>query len=140
MSSQDLENVKIRTLEDVYKFDSIVLWGAGFAYEDTIALIGREKIDAVFDNNREKWGKIICGFQVKSPETDLKNYITKETAIVISTNGYQYEIASDLVKNRGMDERQIFCNSNKIVEKWRYKPGKIRENLERVQEIGRAHV
>lgn len=135
MDSWDLKNVEVRTIEDLYKFDSIVLWGAGFAYEDTVALIGREKINAVFDNDERKWGKTICGFLVKSPETDLKNYVTKETAIVISTNGYQYEIASDLVKNKGIDERQIFCNSNKIVEKWRYRPEMILGNLERIKNV-----
>ncbi|MBD5545746.1 MAG: FkbM family methyltransferase [Lachnospiraceae bacterium] len=135
MDSKSLEKMKVRTLEDVYNFSSIVLWGAGFAYEDTIELIGRGKITAVFDNDQEKWGKTICGFPIKSPVTDLEEYVTRDTAVIISTNGYQYEIATDLVKNKGIKENQIFCNSNKIVEKWRYCPEIIQKHDARIQKV-----
>lgn len=135
MGSEELNHVTVRTLEDLNSFGSIVLWGAGFAYEDTVALLGREQIAAVFDNDKQKWGKTICGFQVKSPETDLGKFITEKTAVMISTNGYQYEIAEGLVKERGICENQIFCNSNKIVEEWRYRPELILGNLGRVQEV-----
>ncbi len=135
MDRKDLENVKVRTLEDLYKFDSIVLWGAGFACEDTIELIGREKIAAVFDNDPAKQGNTIYGFSVKSPAVDLKRYIAQDTAVVISTNGYQYEIAEDLVTNKKIPENRIFCNSNKIVEKWRYRPEIILEHMEQIQKV-----
>lgn len=135
MCFQGLENIEVRRLEDIYKFSSIVLWGAGFAYEDTVVLIGRENITAVFDNNPEKWGRDICGFQIKSPKEDLKNCITEDTAVIISTNGYQYEIAVDLIKNKGIRKKQIFCNSNKIVEKWRYRPEIILGHLEQIKKV-----
>ena len=133
MESKSLENVAVRTLEDINKFSSVVLWGAGFTYEDTIGLV--EEIAAVFDNDREKWGKTICGFEIKSPETDLKKYITSDTAVIISTHGYQYEIAEDLVINKGLNEKQIFCCSSKSGEKWRYRPDIILDHMEQIQKV-----
>lgn len=135
MDCNVLKNMYIRTFQDIDKFSEIVLWGAGFAFEDTIDLLGRDKIVAVFDNNHEKWGKTIFGFQIKSPDKELEKYVTDKTAFIISTNGYQYEIAEDLIKNRGISQRQIFCNSNKTVEKWRYRPNVILENMTRIRKV-----
>lgn len=133
MESKSLQNVKVRTLEDINNFSKVVLWGAGFQCEDTIGLV--EKIAAIFDNDRAKWGKNICGFAIKSPETDLKEYITSDTAVIISTHGYQYEIAEDLVTNKGIEERQIFCCSSKTSEQWRYRPDIILKQIEEIQKV-----
>ena len=133
MESKSLQNVKVRTLEDINSFARVVLWGAGFQCEDTVGLV--EKVSAIFDNDRAKWGKNIRGIVVRSPETDLKEYITSDTAVIISTHGYQYEIAEDLIANKGIEERQIFCCSSKTGEQWRYRPDIILKHTEKIQKV-----
>jgi FkbM family methyltransferase len=128
-------NVTIRTKEDIFSFENIVLWGAGFALGDCIESIGREKVDAIFDNDRNKWGTVICGFQIKSPETDIEKYIHQNTAVVISTNGYEYEIAKDLIETKGLKEIQLFSNTNCVVEEFRYQPEIIEDHIEEILKI-----
>lgn len=128
-------DVTIRTKEDIYSFENIVLWGAGFAIEDCIESIGRDKVSAVFDNDKNKWGKTICGFLIKSPETDMEKYINGNTAVVISTNGYEYEIAKGLIETWGLNEAQLFSNTNCVVEEFRYLPEIIEANSEKIIEL-----
>lgn len=140
MENKEMKNEKeldvaVRTKKDIYQFSSIVLWGAGFAFEDCVDSIGREHIKAVFDNDESKWGKEIAGFEIKSPKTDFEQYVDEETAIVISTNGYESEIATGLIKEKGVQERQLFSNSNSVVETYRYKPETILQNMERIYKV-----
>jgi FkbM family methyltransferase len=135
MKSSEKLNVRIRTKEDIFSFENIVLWGAGFALEDCIESIGRENIDAVFDNDRSKWGTVICGFEIKSSETDIEKYIHQNTAVLISTNGYEYEIAKDLMETKGLKEIQLFSNSNCVVEEFRYLPETIDHHVDEILKI-----
>lgn len=129
-------DVNVRTKKDIYAYPSVVLWGAGFAYEDCITSIGKEHIKAVFDNDSTKWGKVIGGFEIKSPVTDWGCYVDNNTAIVISTNGYVYEIAENIVeKHPEVNKAQLFSNSNNVVEQFRYKPEAIAQNLDKIMRI-----
>lgn len=124
-------NVEVRYKENIYKFDNIILWGAGGAFPETVKSIGRDYISAVFDNDKNKWGEEICGFTIHSPVTELREFINQSTAIVISTNGYVSEIAKDLIK-KGFQEKQLFSNTNAFVEEYRYLPEKIDANFDRI--------
>ena len=126
-------NMNIRTIETIRKYKKIVLWGAGFACEDTVKLFGSSNIVAIFDNDEKKWGMTVGGVRVKSPK-EIKQFVTNETAVVISTNGYEYEIASELT-NRGISRQQLFCNSNKITEKWRYRPDIINASVDKIEKV-----
>ena len=129
------KNIKQRSLEDIKSFDYLVLWGAGFAFEATVELLDKANVKYAFDSNPSKWGKTVSGIEIRSPYEDFKKLELDKTAFMISTNGYQYEIASMLVDTWGVKKGNIFCNSNEITEKWRYRPEWIYENLDTISDV-----
>ena len=133
MRTSEALQVKIRQKEDIYKFPKIILWGAGFALEDCINSIGRDKISAVFDNDPQKWNKTIQGFEVRAPK-ELNQYYDEHTAVVISANGYEYEIGKALTE-KGVRAESLFGNSNQVVENYRYLPGVIDENYDNILQV-----
>lgn len=128
------ENIRRRTRQDILSYDKIVLWGAGFACPAAIDCIGAERISAVFDNDSRKWGSRVSGVPVLSPGLELEQYKKDNCAFVISTNGYEYEIARELTDKWGIGEDVLFCNTNKTLEECRYRPDLIEENW------GQGHV
>ena len=134
MEKFEIEGLKVRTLDDIFAFDNIVLWGVGFAFKDCLEFIGHDKVDAVFDNNSKKWGLDIEGFIIKRPDTDLRKYITEKTAVIISANGYQYEIAVDLI-GRGLNEEQLFTNTNLVMEEDRYDVESILNHVDEIMYV-----
>ncbi len=133
--SMSIQEIAVRQKKDIFSFDKIVLWGAGFQCKDTVEWIGKENIAALFDNNREKWGNKIQGLEVQSPKYEFSKYVDKDTAIIVSSNAYEYEIASELVEKYGVKPAQLFCNSNAVMEKYRFLPQKIKEHWMQIEKI-----
>ncbi len=129
------ENVRRRTRQDILSYDKIVLWGAGFACPAAIDCIGAERISAVFDNDSRKWGSRVSGVPVLSPGPELEQYKKDNCAFVISTNGYEYEIARELINKWGIKEDALFCNTNKTLEECRYRPDMIEANWDRIMKV-----
>ena len=129
------EDIKVRTLADLRSYKKIILWGAGFAFDATVDLIGRDNIIAVFDSNKEKWGKTIYGFEIQNPSESLNKIYDDDTAIMISTNGYQYEIANMLVDDWRINRKSIYCNSNYITEEYRYLPELIMASQDKIEKV-----
>ncbi|MGP1599332.1 FkbM family methyltransferase [Peptoanaerobacter stomatis] len=133
MKTSEKLKIKIRQKKDIYKYKKIILWGAGFALDDCIDSIGKDKISAVFDNDPEKWNKNIMGFEIQESKY-LNKYYDEDTAVVISTNGYEYEIAKYLIEN-GVLKNSLFGNSNQVVENYRYLPSIIDDNYDNIMQV-----
>ena len=132
------EDLRPRYLKDILAFPKIILWGAGFACDATIDLIGRDRIDGLFDSDPSKTGKVISGIEIEAPQDGFEKIYDGNTAVVISTNGFQYEIAEMLINKWNVKSGHIFCNSNSITEEWRYLPDEIfgaRDKISQVYEM-----
>lgn len=128
-----ISGMKKRTKEDILAYEKIVLWGAGYACPATIECLGAERINGVFDNDSEKWGKQIKGIPVLSPDEEIARFV-EDSAFVISANGYEYEIAQGII-GRGISPDRIFCATNKITEECRYRPDIIEEHWDQINDV-----
>lgn len=132
----NLFSTKIVTMEDIKNYKKIVLWGAGFASGYPIEYFGTSNIYALFDNDSTKWGKNINGLVVESPD-EARKKIDTDTAVIVSTAGYVYEIATSIIDAGIATKDQLFCSSGAIYEKWRFIPETItnaRKEIEWVYE------
>ncbi len=120
-----------RTKADIIKHEKLFLWGAGFACTMTVNCFGKEKVNGIFDNDERKWGEKLCGIDIISPQK-LEEYKNDDYVIVISTNGYEYEIAEGIKEKWNVPQDRIYCNSNDILEECRYLPRIIEENMDRI--------
>lgn len=127
-------DVVIREKECIMNGRKIILWGAGFNCVDTIQGIGKDNIEALFDNDSSKWGKEIMGITIRNPK-ELGEIMEKDTPIVISTSSHMYEIARELIDNRKVREEQLYANTKDILEKNRFKTDVIQMNANRIKNV-----
>lgn len=131
---KNLLYTKSRTLEDINKYNNIFFWGAGYACPGAIECFDKNKIIGVFDNDESKWGQIINGIEVLSPQTYDFGRI-KDYAVVISTASYEYEIACELKQKHIATEHNLFCSTNRILENSRYVPRLIEEHMDDIVKV-----
>lgn len=131
---RNLIYTKSRFFEDINKYENIIFWGAGYACPAAIDCFDKNKIIGVFDNDERKWGKQINGIEVLSPKefdfSEIEDY-----AVVISTAGYEYEIACELRQKHIATDDNLFCSTNKILEESRYVPGLIEEHMDDIVKV-----
>lgn len=123
-----------RTINELESYDKVVLFGAGKSAKATIDLLKDKNIICFFDNNSDKWGKEMHGYKIYSP-LNISEIIDSNTAIVISSVSYQYEIASDLINKYKVSEMDIFSYTNKYCEQFMYDTKKIIKNFERINQV-----
>jgi len=73
------------------------LFGAGEYAKNAINLLGKEKIECIYDNNFEKWGTEIKGISVKAVPEKMDELSNRQIIISVSQK-YQQEIISQLKK------------------------------------------
>lgn len=87
-----LENHKERNSDIRRKF---ILFGAGAYAEKAIALLGKEEIEMILDNDSSKWGRYIAGIPICSPE--IKKEVSEEYQIIVAVSQkYQQQIVERL--------------------------------------------
>lgn len=131
----NLKSFKVRTQEDAKKYDKILLFGAGNYVEESIETFGVKKVEAIFDNDKTKWGESIKGIPVLEPKLHLRNYIDEKKAIILSTSSYQYDIAKELVEQYGVCETQIFSMCPDYQESRMYNAEDILKNIEQIEDV-----
>ena len=75
----------------------LTLFGAGAYAESAISLLGREKIECIYDNNPDKWGTQIEAISVKALPKEVGDLADRQIIISVSRK-YQDEIISQLEK------------------------------------------
>ncbi|SDD58399.1 class I SAM-dependent methyltransferase [Kordiimonas lacus] len=86
---------------------SIVIWAGGlhtsqlFYYTE---IAEQTAIEAIVDNDSQKWGKCVHGVTVISPDTYWKSH--QDTPILISSRASEQEIASSL-REKGVEDGKI---------------------------------
>ena len=71
------------------------LFGGGEIAKKAIVFIGKENIDCIYDNNKQKWGKELEGIEIRKPPKSREE--TAESTIVVSVSTkYQDELISQL--------------------------------------------
>lgn len=110
--------MKKRCLDDLNKYKNIYLFGAGGTCKSCIESIEENnvKINGILDNDINKWGKKIKGYDIFSP--NKINEMDKEnTAIMISAVSNQYEIANELINKYKFNENSLYSYTNDFFEK-----------------------
>lgn len=87
-----LDNHKERNSDIMRKF---ILFGAGAYAEKAIALLGKEEIEMILDNDSSKWGRYIAGIPICSPEAK-KEVLADYQVIVAVSQKYQQQILEQL--------------------------------------------
>lgn len=131
-----LHNYKknIISIEEVYKFKKIVLFGAGQSSNMTVKFLKGKDIICFFDNDASKWGKKINGYTVYPP-AEIPNIVSCDTAIIISAVSQQYEIAKKLIDKYNVYQDNIFSYTNEYCEKYIYNTDKIIENICKIENL-----
>ena len=71
------------------------LFGGGEAARQFVALIGREKIDRIYDNDNRKWETTVEGIKLCKPPVSYKD--VEDTILVICVSPkYQKEIIAQV--------------------------------------------
>ena len=131
----DLADYRIRGRKDIVSYRNIVLFGAGNYLRDSIETFGRKNIIAVLDNDSKKWGLEIEGVKVQDPHEFFQKSGTDDFAVVLSTSGYQYEIAESLVKNNWIGMDRIFSLCPDYQEQKMYQYRDILNNMDMIEKV-----
>lgn len=83
-----------------------ILFGAGAYAEKAIALLGKEEIEMILDNDSSKWGRDIVGIPICSPE-GKREELTDYQVIVAVSQKYQQQIVKQLRQAEIQDIRTI---------------------------------
>lgn len=67
------------------------LFGGGEVARQIIVLLGKEKIDCIYDNNDQKWGTTIEGVEICKPPIDYEEVVDRTIVISVSPK-YQKEL------------------------------------------------
>ena len=94
----DLKRLSIDEKRQLKAYHRVALFGAGGrlteAYQDIKSLLGPDIEIRIIDNDKNKWGRSVCGEEVVSPE-HIKKY-RPDIVIIVST--FVREILSQLVR------------------------------------------
>lgn len=131
----NLADYKVRGREDIFSYKNIVLFGAGNYLRDSIETFGRENIIAALDNDSKKWGQEIEGIKIQAPQQFFEKSGSRDYAVVMSTSGYQYEIAKGLVKNDWICEDQIFSLCPDYQEQKMYQYQDIINHMDLIEKV-----
>ncbi|GMO37603.1 MAG: hypothetical protein Ta2B_17320 [Termitinemataceae bacterium] len=127
----------IRTKDDLLQYKQIMLYGAGHHAVPIITWLG-SKVCYIVDTDENKWGIRVCGVPVIAPDVAFvkKNVggMNKDTAILISSAAFQYEIAKSIEKY-DVPITQIFAFTNSSLELLRYKPEDIFLHQQDIQHV-----
>lgn len=125
---------EIVTLQDIKAHKKIVLWGVGNYIEELLIMLGIEKIIAIYDSDKNKWGQAVCGIKVSSPFENFEKDVDEETIVMISAASYNYEIASMIIDRWKIPEHRIFAFTHLFGEKYMYDVESILANEARIQQ------
>lgn len=125
---------KLVTFQDIRKHDKIALWGAGVYTEELIDMLGKNKIVAIFDSDKFKWGKKINGIKILDSQKYFESIVDCETIIVISVASCNYEIANQIISRWKIPEHRIFAFTHRFGEKYMYDVENIFLNRHRIEE------
>ncbi len=108
-----------------------ILFGAGAYAEKAIALLGREEIEVVLDNDSAKWGRYIAGIPICSPE-EKKELLADYQIIIAVSQKYQQQIAEQLRQLNAKNVRSIQEVQTEITKK------KLENRLDYIQIYNKA--
>ncbi|SCY08957.1 cytidyltransferase-like domain-containing protein [Lachnospiraceae bacterium XBB2008] len=92
----NIDLYKETCFSDIYD-TKVYVFGAGNYAEKFISMYGNElEISGIIDNDLTKWGKVFCGFQIKSPEVLTKE--AEKYKVVVCVKDYT-AIIEQLEKN-----------------------------------------
>lgn len=123
------------TFQEIKNHKKIVLWGNGTYTKELIDMLGKEKIVAIFDNDKHKWGNEIYGINVLNPGEYFKDIMDDETIIVISVVSYNYEIANQIISQWKISESRIFAVTHLFSERYMYDVQSIFDNENKISEV-----
>lgn len=83
-----------------------ILFGAGAYAAKTIALLGKESIEMILDNDHTKWGKNVEGIPIYNPN-DKIGYLKEYQVIVSVSPKYQQQIIDQLNQMKINDIKTI---------------------------------
>ena len=66
------------------------LFGGGEVARQIIVLLGKEKIDCIYDNNDQKWGTTIEGVEICKPPIDYEEVVDRTIVISVSPKYQRY--------------------------------------------------
>ena len=119
-----------RNFKKILKANRLLLYGIGNQFKECYKLL-KEKDLFLFDGNSDKWGEMIEGRRIMSP-SQMKNYITSGTVILITSIKNQYEIAKYLVEDLHIPVQNIFMYTSAWYEDKIYKLEMIERNWNRI--------
>lgn len=125
---------EIVTFEKIKNYKKIVLWGAGTYTEELIGMLGKDRIIAIYDSNKNKWGQFICGIEVSDAFESFEEIVDEQTIILISVASYNYEIATTIINRWKIPEHRIFAFTHLFGEKYMYDTESIFINENRIRE------
>lgn len=128
----NLKSYAVRGHSEINEYGKIVLFGAGSYVMDSINTFGKEKIIAILDNDAKKWGKKIQGIKIENPKKFFEEVKDNRFAIVLSTSGFQYEIAEELVHTYKCSKEQLFSLCPDYQEERMYQ---VRDILNKIHDI-----
>lgn len=131
----NLADFNVRGRKDIISYGNIVLFGAGNYLRDSIETLGKNNIIAVLDNDSKKWGIEIEGIKVQAPHEFFEKCGRNDFAVVISTSGYQYEIAKDLIKNDWICKDRIFSLCPDYQEQKMYQYQDIMKHKDLIEKV-----
>lgn len=131
----NLEKYKIRNQKDIDSFEKVLLFGAGNYAKESVETFGKDRVLAIFDNDKNKWGNTIKDIPVLNPKENLKKYLNDKVAVVISTSSYQYDIAQELLYEYGVDRTHIFSLCSDYQEVRMYNTKDIFDNLDKINRV-----
>ncbi len=122
--------MKERNLKQIIEAEKIILYGIGNQFKECYKLL-KDKQLLLFDGNPEKWGERYNENTIISPDK-IMEYVTPNTAVVITSINNQYEIAKHLVDNLKVPAEQLFMYTSTWYEKKVYKPAFVEENWDKI--------
>ncbi len=124
---------EIVTLQDIKAHKKIVLWGAGNYIEELLTLFDIEKITAIYDSDKNKWGRSVCGIKVSSPIENFEKDVDDETVIMISAASYNYQIANEIISRWKISDKKIYAFTHLFGERYMYDVESIFANEVQIQ-------
>lgn len=109
----------------------ILIYGIGNQFKECYKIF-REKEVVFFDGNSEKWGTVVYGNLIHSPQ-EIKQYFDENSILIIGCIFSQYEIATYLTKEYDIPKDSIFMYTSPWYEAKVYDYSKVQANWKRIE-------
>ena len=97
----------VRTSDKIDNDKSIVIFGAGIIANRAIAYFGKERIECIIDNSKDRIGAKLQGIDIVSLEGCINDMSRdRDSQIVIAVGSNYASIIAEQLKNNGISE---FC-------------------------------